>query len=114
MTLSLPAFRKSSGVLLAVAYTALTFGTAITPVAAEARDGATHYRAELAQPTTKTLEIIRGTPWQCKGTVCVAPKAGSRPVNVCKAFVREFGEVATFTVKGEALAEDKMAKCQPA
>ena len=111
MTLSLP---KTGAISMALAYTALTFGVALSPVAAEARGSSPHYRAELAQPTDKTLEILRGTPWHCKGTVCVAPKAGSRPVNVCKAFVREFGEVTSFTVKGEALAADKMAKCQPA
>ncbi len=111
MTLSLP---KTGAISMAIAYTALTFGAALTPVAAEARDSGPHYRAELAQPTDKTLEIVRGTPWQCSGNVCVAPKAGSRPVNVCKNFVREFGEVTSFAVKGEQLAAEKMAKCQPA
>ncbi|WBY16647.1 hypothetical protein PF049_00300 [Erythrobacteraceae bacterium WH01K] len=109
MTLS---FSKAGAISVAATFTALTLGSALTPAAADARNSGPHYRAELVQPTDKTVEIVRGTPWQCSGTVCVAPKAGSRPVNVCKAFARKVGEVASFTVAGEPLAADKMAKCQ--
>lgn len=114
MTLPFVPCRRPFGVTLALATAVLAIGTASSPVPAEARGNSPFYRAELVQPTDKTLEIVRGTPWQCNGSVCVAPKAGSRPVNVCKNFVREFGEIASFTADGEALEAAEMAKCQPA
>ena len=114
MTLSLPASHKTGAMTLAIAYAALTIGAAITPASAEARSSGPHYVAQLVQPTDTSVEILRGTPWTCEGTVCTAPKTGSRPLTVCKNFVRKIGEVSSFTVKGEELAADKMAKCQPA
>lgn len=96
---------------LAVFYTALTFGAAVTPAPALAGEGP-YYRAEFAQPVEAGTEIVRGTPWTCAGNVCVAPKSNSRPVIVCQRAAGEFGDVTSFTVEGEDLAEDKLAKCQ--
>ena len=114
MTLSLPASHKTGALTLALAYAALTIGGAVSPAPAEARSTNPHYVAQLVQPTDKTVEILRGTPWTCDGTVCTAPKTGSRALTVCRNFVRKIGEVSSFTVKGEELAADEMAKCQPA
>ena len=96
---------------LALAYTALTFGATLAPTPAYAASGV-YYRAELAQPVKTTTEVIRGTAWTCKGNVCVAEKSNSRPVIVCQRLANEMGEVTGFTVEGEAIAEDKLAKCQ--
>ena len=96
---------------LALVYTALTFGVATAPTPALASDGV-YYRAELAQPVESKTEIVRGTAWSCKGTVCVARKSNSRPVIVCQRVAKELGDVKSFTVKGETIAEDKLAKCQ--
>ncbi|MDC0887259.1 hypothetical protein OAS19_05665 [Altererythrobacter sp.] len=104
-------FRTISIGGVALAYTALTFGAAIAPTPAYAASGA-YYRAELAKPVEAGTEIIRGTAWNCKGTVCVANKSNSRPVIVCQRLANEMGDVTAFTVKGEALAGDKLARCQ--
>ena len=78
-----PTARNASIGTLAVLYTALTFGVATTPAPAEAASTA-YYRAELAQPVETGVEVVRGTAWSCKGTVCVANKANSRPAIVCQ------------------------------
>ena len=97
---------------LAVLYTALTFGAAVTPAPAAAYDGH-YYRAEFAQPVESGTQIIRGTPWACEGNVCVANKANSRPVIVCQRLNGKVdAELVSFTADGEALEADKLAKCQ--
>ena len=108
MTLSRPLFRSAIIAVLAMAYTALTFGAAVTPVrAAES----VFYRAELVSPTTETRAVAGNLAWYCKDTVCVAGKGTSSPMRVCQSLARELGPVASFTAKGEALAEDKIASC---
>ncbi|GAA4044401.1 CC_3452 family protein [Parerythrobacter jejuensis] len=96
---------------MALVYTALTFGATLAPTPAYAASGV-YYRAELAQPVETKTEVVRGTAWSCKGNICVARKSNSRPVIVCQRAAREFGDITSFTVKGEAIAEDKLAKCQ--
>ena len=109
MTLSPQAFRNSLIAILALAYTAISFGVVATP--AMARDSGIYYRVELAQPTTQTSAIAANVAWACNGTDCVAKKASSRPINVCKKLVRELGPVASFTAKGKPLPAEKLAKC---
>jgi len=96
---------------LALFYTALTFGVATAPAPANAFDGH-YYRAEFNQPVEAGTEVIRGTAWACKGNVCVANKGTSRPVIMCQRLAKKMGDVATFTVEGEALEGKKLAKCQ--
>jgi len=108
MTLSRPLFRSATVAILAMAYTALTFGATITP--AQAGESA-FYRAELVSPAGEDRAINGGLAWFCKEDVCVAGKGNSRPVRVCQSLVRQFGPVASFTVKGEALSEAELAAC---
>jgi len=49
--------------------------------------------------------------WRCEGTSCVAPRGTSAPATMCRKLAREVGTIASFSAKGEALAEDKLAKC---
>ncbi len=118
MTLSLStspissAFLRSTGAIaIAMLYTALTFGAALTPTAAEARTSSAYYTAELSAPAKEARTIIRGVVWYCKDTTCRAKKSNSRPINTCKRLSNKMGEVTSFTAKGEALAEEKLAKC---
>lgn len=71
-----------------------------------------YYVAKLAAPVEEAkTEIIRGVVWQCAGDTCMARKANSRPGNVCAALVKKMGTVETFTVRGEALADDDLSSC---
>ena len=111
MTLSLPRFRTSAALGVAVLYTAVTFGATLAPSPASAQGVGSFYTAELAAPAKDARVIGGGVVWRCEGTTCVAPKGTSAPVTMCRKLAREVGTVASFTAKGEALADDKLAKC---
>ncbi len=108
-----PARAASIGAL-ALVYTALTFGVALAPTPANATTGGPYYRAELAQPVETGVEVIRGTAWSCKGNVCVAGKGTSRPAIMCQRLADKKGNVVSFTIEGEALPAEDLAKCQGA
>lgn len=97
---------------LALAWTAVSFGTALTPAPAAAQNPSkAYYRAELAQPASQAKAIAGDLVWACNGTSCVADKGTSRPLRICRDLNRKFGEVANFTAKGELLAAEDLAKC---
>lgn len=111
MTLSLPRFRTSAAFGAAVLYTALTFGATLTPTPAMAQSAGAYYSAELAAPAKDARVIGGGVVWRCEGTSCVAPRGTSAPATMCRKLSREVGTIASFSAKGEALADDKLAKC---
>ena len=108
MTLSRPLFRSAVVAVIAMAYTALTFGATISPAQAA---GQAFYRAELVSPTTETRAVAGNLAWYCKDNVCVAGKGSSSPLRVCQSLAKELGPVASFAADGKALAEDKIASC---
>ncbi|MFA9201135.1 MAG: hypothetical protein ACEQR8_08105 [Cypionkella sp.] len=110
MTLSLPSSAKPAAALVALAWTALTFGTAVAPGPVQAAEGP-YYRAELASPVSPTKSIVSGTVFNCNGTGCAAGKATSRPAIVCARLVRQVGPVARFTANGKDFAADELARC---
>ena len=110
MTLSLKTSSRISILASAIAYTALTFGAAVAPTPVSAQ-GSAYYTATLAQPASDDRAVAGGVAWACKGTTCVANKGSSRPERICRGLAREFGEITSFKADGEALAEDKLAKC---
>lgn len=111
MTLSLPKYRSFSAIGLALVWTTLTFGAAISPASVEARTLTPYYSAEFAAPAAKDGAIIGGVAWQCAGTKCIAAKASSRPVMICKRVVRELGAVTNFTAGEKALEAADIAAC---
>lgn len=111
MTLSLPRYRNVAALGAALLYTTLTFGATLAPTPAQAQGNGAFYTAELSAPTTEARVIGGGVVWRCEGTTCVAGKGSSAPVTMCRKLVREVGAVASFSAKGEALAADKLAKC---
>ncbi|WP_324826536.1 CC_3452 family protein [Qipengyuania zhejiangensis] len=112
MTISLPRTVNFGAIAAALAWTTMSFGAAITPTAAEAAsNNGVFYTAELAKPVEQGTVVAGGIAWACKGTKCVAAKGNSRPMRVCRDLQREHGQIADFTAKGEALGEDKLAKC---
>lgn len=96
---------------LALAWTSLSFGAAIVPTAAEARTGGVFYTAQLAQPAAKSQAIAGGVAWSCEGTTCVAPKANSRALRVCRELNRELGQITAFTAENETLDAEALARC---
>lgn len=96
----------------ALAWTALSFGTAITPAPAFAQNPSKgFYRAELAAPANEPRVLAGDLVWACRGTSCTADKGTSRPLRICRDLNRKHGTVASFTTKGEALPADDLARC---
>lgn len=97
---------------MALTWTAVTFGSALTPTPAIAQTPSkAYYTAELAQPASESRAIAADLVWACNGTSCVADKGTSRPLRICREVNRKFGTVATFTAKGEAMPAEDLAKC---
>lgn len=94
---------------MALIYTTLTFGVAVSP--AEAKTSGPYYTAELVEAAKDDRVVAKGVAWKCAGTTCRAGKGHSRPINICRGLHRKFGEIKSFTAKGEALPADKLAKC---
>ena len=110
MTLSLPRSGRVAAIVLAFAYTGLTFGAATAPTPASAQSGA-YYTATLAVPADDDRVVAGGVAWTCRDTTCVANKGTSRPSRICRGLSREFGAITSFKVEGEELAEDRLARC---
>lgn len=109
-TLSLPRTGKLAILASALVYTGLSFGiaTGAAPVNAA---GGPYYSATLAAPASEARAVADGVAWACKDATCVASKTTSRPLRVCRALNRKFGEVATFKVNGEEMPAEELAKC---
>jgi hypothetical protein len=110
MTHSLTTSIKPVAAFAALAWTALTFCTVLTPTPAHAENGP-FYRAELAAPAHDSHEIAGGVAWNCNDTTCAAPRGTSRPVIMCARLAKEVGTVTRFTVDGEDLAPEVLARC---
>ena len=110
MTLSLPLNAKPIAAVAALAWTALTIGTAITPAPAQAAEGA-YYRAQLTAPAATGHTLAGGLVWKCADTACAAPKGTSRPAIVCARLTKEVGKVSSFTAGGKALEAEDLARC---
>ncbi|MEO0589057.1 MAG: hypothetical protein AAFY81_08215 [Pseudomonadota bacterium] len=105
MTLSLNAASRLS----LVATAALALGATVAPITSQA--AAPYYTATLAAPAEDDRAVAGGVAWACQDNTCVAAKGTSRPVRICRGLAREFGEITSFTTKGEALDEASLAKC---
>ena len=110
MTFSLPRKTNIGAIGLALSWTALSFGSAITPAPAQAAEGA-YYRVVLGAPAKSDRAIAGGVAFKCVGSTCVAGKGTSRPVRVCRELQREVGAITSFTARGEALEAEDLAKC---
>lgn len=110
MTLSLPRASRISIFAMSVVCAATSLGVATSSSPLAAADGP-YYTATLAAPTDESRAVAGGVAWACKGTTCVANKGSSRPMRICRGLARELGEVASFTAKGKALEDGKLAKC---
>ncbi|HAU22715.1 MAG TPA: hypothetical protein DCS24_09020 [Erythrobacter sp.] len=111
MTLSNTHSGRFGVLALALVYTGLTFGAAITPAPALAKASGPYYTAELASPASDNRVVASGVAWSCEGTNCRAGKGTSRPLRICRGLHREFGEVVSFKANGKELDEANLARC---
>lgn len=112
MTLSSPRIGSVGALALALVWTTLSFGAALTPAPAMAQNPSkAFYRAELAQPASEPRAIAGDLVWACQGTSCTADKGTSRPLRICRDLNRKHGTIASFTTKGEALPAEELARC---
>ena len=112
LSVSTPGTRLGSiGALgLALVWTALSFTSVASPAGAQSPTKA-YYRAVLAQPASETRAVAGELVWACDGANCVADKGSSRPLRICREVNRKFGQVVTFTAKGQELAAEDLARC---
>lgn len=110
MTLSVRNASRIAVFASALVYTVASFGV-VTSTAPLAAQSGPYYTAILAQPTDDDRAIAGGIAWACEGNTCVANKGSSRPARICRGLAREMGEITAFTANGEAMTEDKLAKC---
>ena len=89
--------------------TALSFGATASPAHAALSP---YYQAQLATPVTGAAKDIQNdVAWKCAGDACRGSEGNSRAEVVCARLARKFGEVTAFTVKGQALDDEALAKC---
>ncbi|OYX67374.1 MAG: hypothetical protein B7Y88_00985 [Sphingomonadales bacterium 32-64-17] len=97
-----------------IALSALTLAVAAVPQAplmAQPQGTGAFYVAEIATPLEATRMAAGGVAWACEGTSCVASRGTARPLRICRELKRKAGEITRFTVDGEALADDQLARC---
>ena len=109
-TLSLRRPGKLAVLASALVFTGLGFGAATSGAPLNAA-GTPYYSATLTAPTSETRAVTDGVAWACKDATCVANKTTARPLRVCRALNRKFGEVATFKVAGEDITAEELTKC---
>ena len=89
--------------------TALSFGAITTPAHAA---GSSFYEVQLATPLASAKSaVVSDVAWKCDGATCRGSQGTSRAEIVCARVARKFGEVASFTAKGETLDAEGLAKC---
>jgi hypothetical protein len=102
-------FRQLAAPVLSAASVALSMSA--MPHAAQAQGSSSYFRAVLAATVEEPQTIAGGVLWRCQGTSCSAAQNGKRPLRVCRDLQRELGAITSFEVDGEALDEDKLARC---
>lgn len=109
MTLS-QSFSRLGAFAGAALMTAAVFAIPATPVQA-ASGSARYYTVELAQPAAAKQAVVRGVIFNCDGTSCRAPIAGSAPRNVCISVAKEFGAVTSFKAGDRVLDAADLSAC---
>ena len=83
----------------------------LSPIAGQAQAPAGYYTAVPVAKPTKTSLITHSTVWKWQDTAFVANKAPERETIVCELIVQRVGALSAFTVAGQALDADALAKC---
>jgi len=84
----------------------------LSPIAGQAQAPAGgYYTAVPVAKPTKTSLVTHTTVWKWQDTAFVANKAPERENVVCELIVQRVGALSAFTVAGQALDADALAKC---
>ncbi|WP_137681647.1 CC_3452 family protein [Aurantiacibacter suaedae] len=97
-----------------IALSAISVAFAAAPLAAlmaQPQDAGAFYIAEIANPMDATRVAAGGVAWTCEGTSCAASRGTARPLRICRELKRKAGAITRFTVDGEPLADEKLARC---
>ena len=82
----------------------------MSPATAQARVSGYYTATPVAAPAEASY-VTRNTIWSCNGGVCTAQKAADRPQFVCERIAKSVGKLDAFSVAGEALDPQALAKC---
>jgi hypothetical protein len=102
--------RTSAALVLAGVWTTLSFGALVAPAPSIAATPAA-LNATLAEPVKNARIVAGNTLWTCEGTSCVARQSGARPGRLCRDLQRKTGTVVAFTVAGQQLDAEALARC---
>lgn len=102
--------RTSAALVLAGVWTTLSFGALVTPAPSVAASPAA-VRATVTEPVKDSRVVAGNTVWSCQGTTCVARQTGVRPGRLCRDLQRKAGTIVAFTVAGEQLDAEALARC---
>ena len=97
--------------LVSIAAAIVAAGTAMMATTAGAQPAQAYYVAVPATQPTDAHLVTRTAAWTAQGDAYVANRAPERPEILCQLVAGKVGPLTSFTVKGEALEADKLAKC---
>jgi hypothetical protein len=99
--------RIAPRIFTAIAVTTM-FGST---VALAQPQGPGYYTATPVEAPTKTSLITRDTVWKFHDGAFNAAKAPERDIVLCQLVAQRVGKLTSFTVGGQALDADTLAKC---
>ena len=83
---------------------------ALTPAAALAQSGG-HYVATAVDAPKKASFVTQNTIWNCRDSVCTAPRAPSHDKVVCERAAARIGALSAFSVGGTAFDAAALEAC---
>ncbi len=89
----------------------LVAGTLVTATTAHAQAPAGYYVAIPAVQPDDTHVVTRTAVWRLQGGAYVANQAPERAEILCELIAGKTGVLTSFSVKGQPLDADKLAKC---
>ncbi len=95
--------------IASLAFSAALFATTTNPALAASANGPA-YRLTMEQPVSGN-KVAADAVWSCNDTGCSTSTVTSRPAVACAKVARALGKVTSFTVRGEALDTEALAKC---
>ena len=85
-------------------------GTLVTAAANAQAPGGYYVAVPAAQPAQAHF-VTRTAAWRMQGDAYVANQAPERPEILCQLVAGKAGALASFSVKGQPLDADQLAKC---
>jgi hypothetical protein len=96
-------------IIASLIFSAAMFATTTNPAFAANGNGPA-YRFTLERPVTGN-KVAAEAVWSCNDTGCATANVTSRPAIVCAKAARELGKLTSFTIRGQDLDAEALAKC---